>query len=240
MPLALLCVASAVWSPSAAAEPGTGPHGSVDQTFTTTRPSSPTGVNFSATFHAAGDEQGKPPFLRQMVIHPPEGMSYDTSVPDRCTASDAELALRGPAACSPESRLGDGTSEGDLLVPSNDDFIFHEFVHPLHVLNNADEQIVLVESEGYTVVRGRFRSDGAQEWRLPTCFPNVSGTDCADEHVRQLSTETVLPPYTEGADSYATTPPRCPRAGHWRTRVELTWSDGSFDDIVTTQPCSKK
>jgi hypothetical protein len=90
-----------------------------------------------------------------------------------------------------------------LLIPSNDDFIFHEFVHPLHVLNNADEQIVLIESEGYTVVRGRFRSDGALDWQLPTCFPNVSGTDCADDHVRQLSTESVLPPYTEGAESYA-------------------------------------
>jgi hypothetical protein len=174
-------------------------------------------------------------------------MSYDTSVPDQCTASDVELRLRGPNACPQGSLIGDGTTTGVFMVPVadnlSDQFVFHEFWHPLHIFNNANEQIVLVESEGYTVVRGRFRADGAIDYELPTCFP-YPPTGCADDYIIQLTNSTVIPPYTEqsaeGVRSYATTPAECPRDGLWRTTVELTWSDGSFDSLVTTQPCSTK
>jgi hypothetical protein len=239
-----LCVAGALMAGGAAAEPGTGPHGTVDQSFTTTRPGSPTGLGFSNSWHAAGDPQGKPPFLRRMVIHPPTGMQYDTTVPDLCTASDFELAMRGPAACPPGSKIGDGTTKGEVLAPGADDVVLDPYTHPLHILNNLNEQIVLVESEGYTVVRGKFRPDGALEFNQPTCFPSPPGQDCLDDHVRQLSTTTFVPEYTETAGgvlrSYAVTPSACPRSGHWSTTVELTWSNGSVDSVVTTQPCSRK
>jgi hypothetical protein len=245
--VAVLAALVALWPAATAAEPGTGPRGSVDQSFTTTRPGSPTGASFHSSFHAADDEQGNPPYLKRMVVHPPAGMRYDTGVPDQCTASDTELMLRGPNACPQGSLLGSGTTTGVFMFPVadnlSDQFVFHEFWHPLHVFNNANEQIVLIESEGYTVVRGRFRADGAIDYQLPTCFP-YPPTGCVDDYILQLTTATTLPPYTEespeGVRSYATTPPDCPREGFWRTTVELTWSDGSFDSLVTTQPCSSK
>src|SRR5688500_5453411 len=98
-PLLALCVAGALLAGGAAADPGTFPRGTVDLNFTTQQPGSPTGMEFSNSFHAAGDEQGKPPFLRRMVQRPPAGMRFDTTVPDLCTASDFELSMRGPAAC---------------------------------------------------------------------------------------------------------------------------------------------
>jgi hypothetical protein len=240
----LLWAACALWAASAAAEPGSGPRGTVEQSFTTARPGTPTGIGFTSAFHAVGDEQGNPPYLRRMVIHPPPGMRYDTAVPDQCTASDGDLSFRGPAACPPGSRLGDGSTTGELQFPVANGFVLDRYWHRVYVLNGVNEQIVLVESEGFTVVRGKFRPDGAIDWDLPTCFPTVPGSDCIDEHVVQLTTSTMLPPYTESSEgrvrSYATTPPDCPDTGFWRTTVELTWSDGSFDEVITTQPCTQR
>jgi hypothetical protein len=240
----LLGAVCAVCTPYAGAEPGSGPRGTVDQSFTTARPDTPTGVDFSSAFHAAGDEQGNPPYLRRMVIYPPPGMRYDTTVPDQCTVSDGDLSFRGPAACPPGSRLGEGSTTGELQFPVANGFVLDRYWHRVYVLNGVEEQIVLVESEGFTVVRGKFRPDGAIDWDLPTCFPTVPGADCVDEHLVQLTTATMLPPYTESSDgrvqSYATTPRDCPDTGVWQTSVELTWSDGSVDDVVTTQPCTQR
>jgi hypothetical protein len=237
----LLWALSALWAAGAAAQPGTGPRETVDQRFTTTRPNSPTGVRFTGSYHAAGDEHGNPPYMWRMVFYPPRGMRYDTRVPQRCSASDVELQVMGPAACPPDSRLGGGTTEGLFMVPFADDFVFHRYKHPVDVLNNTNEQIVLIESEGFTVVRGRIRSDGSIAFKPPTCFPTVPVGNCVDDYIIQLKTSTMLPPYTRTSSgrvrSYATTPPQCPIRGYWRTTVRFWWSDGSADSVVTKQPC---
>jgi hypothetical protein len=116
-----ICAAAAallVFAAPAAAEPASGPHETIDQNFTASTPATPTGLGWSSTYHAAGDAGAPPPPMKKMVFYPPAGFHYDTSVPGRCTASDAELSLRGPAACPADSRLGDGTTEGLFLVSS--------------------------------------------------------------------------------------------------------------------------
>ena len=92
--------------------------------------------------------------MRRMVVYPPRGMRYDTSVPERCSASDTELRVLGPDACPAGSRLGDGTVEGLIMEPFAHDFVFDHFKHPAAMFNNANQQIILIKSEGYTVVRG--------------------------------------------------------------------------------------
>jgi hypothetical protein len=237
----LVWVLSALWAAGAAAEPGSGPHATVDQTFTTTRPDSPTGIGFTGRYHAAGDEDSYPPFMRRMVFTPPPGMRYDTSVPKRCSASDFELSMNGPAACPEGSRLGGGTTEGVFFAPLADSVVIDRYTHNVDVMNNTKEQIILIEAEGYAVVRGHFRRDGSIRFNLPTCFPTPP-TGCVDDHVLQLGTSTFLPPYTKTSDgnvrSYATTPPTCPASGHWTTTVSFWWSDGSVENVATTQPCS--
>jgi hypothetical protein len=212
------------------------PRGTVDWNFSTGQPGAPAGIAFSGVFHAAGDPKGDPPYLRRMVQNPPAGMRIDTTVPDQCTASDAELAVRGPDAC-PGSRLGGGTVEGVIYEPFRHDFVFDHFQHPLDVLNGANEQILLVHSEGYTVVRGQVRPDGSLDFDIPSCFPKPPAGGCLDDYVLELKSSTVLPPFTRGGRSYMTTPPACPPTGAWASTVRLWWSDGSADSVATRQPC---
>jgi hypothetical protein len=237
----LLCALSALWASGAAAAPGSGPRETVDQRFTTMRPSSPTGVGFSASYHAAGDVNGNPPYMRRMIFYPPRGMTYDTAVPERCTATDVELAGRGPAACPAGSRLGGGTVEGLFWEPIAHAFLVDHYKHNLYVLNNTNEQILLVESEGFTVVRGRVRPDGSIEFVTPTCFPRPPAADCLDDYILQLKTSSMLARYkkTSGGRvrSYATTPAKCPARRYWRMTVRFWWADGSVDSVVTKQPC---
>jgi hypothetical protein len=237
----VICALSALWAAAAAAQPGTGPRETVDQSFTTTRPSSPTGVSYTGGYHAAGNPKGNPPYMRRMVFYPPRGMRYDTSVPERCSASDLELEVRGPAACPAGSRLGGGTVEGLFYEPIGHAFVFDHYKHTVDVMNNANEQIVLVKSEGFTVVRGRNRPDGSIEYTPPTCFPAPPTGKCADDYVLQLRSSTFLPPYktTSGGRlrSYATTPAKCPAQGYWRTTIRFWWADGSVDTVATQQPC---
>lgn len=240
--LPLLIAVLVLWAGGAVAQPGSGPHETVDQHFTAHRPSSPTGTRFSARYHAAGDERGRPPFLRRLVVHPPRGMRFDTGVPKRCTASDAELQVQGPAACPPASRVGRGSAEGLFLFPGSDE-VFHHFRHRTYLLNNRNEQILLVESEGFTVVRGRIRRDGTTVFEPPTCFPAPPKGACADNYIVQLETTTIVKPYTKRSGgrlrSYATTPPRCPARGYWLTTARFGWSDGSGDRVATRQTCAR-
>jgi hypothetical protein len=239
--LAIVVGLSALSAPGAAAEPASGPHETVDQTFTATAPGTPTGLGYSGTYHAAGDPDGNPPFMRRMTFHPPSGMHFDTSAPERCTASDAELQLRGPDACPPGSRLGGGTADGIVFVPFTGGELDH-YHHNVYVLNNTNEQILLVEAEGYSVTRGQVHPHGSVEFNAPTCFPTPPTGQCADDHVLQLGSSTTIPVYTRSVDgvdrSYATTPATCPASGRWESTIEFWWDDGSVDNVVTGQPCS--
>ena len=69
------------------------------------------------------------------------------------------------------------------------------FKHDLFVLNSADGQILLVKSEGYTVLHGHLRPDGSMDFAPPTCFPSPP-TGCADDYVLQTKTATSIPAYT--------------------------------------------
>jgi hypothetical protein len=237
----LIAVISALGAAGAPAQPGDGPRENVDQRFTTTRPGTPTGLRFTASYHAAGESDGPPPVMKRMVVYPPPGLRYDTSVPARCTASDAALQLLGPDACPPGSQLGTGTVEGLLLVPFAHNVVFDHFKHDTYLMNGVNEQIVLIKSEGFSVVRGKIRRDGAMVWNLPACFPRPPGGECADDHILQLKTTSRIAPYTKTSGgrvrSYAITPSTCPQRGYWRTTVRYWWANGSVDRVPTRQPC---
>jgi hypothetical protein len=235
--LALSSLACVLAAPAAVAEPASGPREDIDQNFTTTTPATPTGTDWSGSYHAAGDPNGNPPYMRKMVFHPPSGFRYDTSVPDKCTAGDAELSLRGPDACPPGSRLGGGTTDGIFYVPFTNGEL-DRYHHSVYILNNTNEQIMLVESEGFTVVRGHMQPDGSVEFAGPTCFPPSPTGQCAKDYVLQTKSVTSMPVYTDSRGSYATTPPECPASGHWESTVEFFWADGSQDSVVSNQPCS--
>ncbi len=245
--LTAMLLGQMIWSSSAlsatgaAAQAVSGPRETVDQSFTTTRPNSPTGLSYSGTYHAAGDENGDPPYLKRMIVYPPPGMRYDASVPDQCGAPDPQLELMGAAACPAGSRLGGGSINGSILDPVLHTFT-SDFEYSFDVLNNANEQLILVNSgQGRTVVHVRIRPDGAFDALMPTCFPWVETAGCADNFILVRKDMSSLPRYTRTIGgrlrSYATTPPKCPTRGYWQTRMEIYWSDGSVDSVESPQPC---
>jgi hypothetical protein len=228
-----LMVAAAGACPAhAVAEPVSGPHGTIEQTNTSSEPNTPTGTSYTGTYHAAGDPNADPPYMRGMTFYPPEGTRYETSVPERCTATDAEISLRGPAACPAGSHLGAGTTTGKFMGSVNE--------LPIDMFNNTDEVIMVVGSPGvFTVSRGKIAPDQSVTFESPTCFPSINVARCPVDDALQLSSTMTMPPYVRGGRGYLTTPPTCPAVGYWETPVYFWWADGSDETMVTRQPCTQ-
>jgi hypothetical protein len=224
--LAWLCA----WPAAAGAEPVDFAHGRVDHRYTTTLPGAPTGFSFTGTYHAANEPSGDPPYMRKMVFYPPAGMRYDTSVPERCTATDLQLQIQGPSACPADSRLGGGTARGK--------FMGSESTLEVDLFNNAGEQVMLARSPIVaTVSRGRIGPDGTVEYATPTCYPAI--VTCPGDNALQIGSSVSTPAYTRGGRSYTTTPPKCPKAGFWRSPIRFWWADGAEETVVTKQPCTR-
>jgi hypothetical protein len=236
--LILIVALAATWPAAATARPASGPHETLDQRFTTKRTNKPTGFSFTGRYHAAGDPNGRPPYMRRMIAYNPRGLRRDTSVPELCTASDLELAVRGADACPAGSRLGGGTTVTSFLGGPPQEI-------PVDLLNNTNEQIILARSPFLaTVARGRIHPDGSVEFASPTCFPSLQPLPCPVDTVLQLRSTVAAPRYTRRSGgrtrTYLRTPRTCPARGYWRTRFQLFWEDGSVDTVVTRQPCRRR
>jgi hypothetical protein len=222
---------------TASAGVATGPRERVDHRFTTTKPGSPTGSHFDATYHAAGNADAHPPYMRKMVFYTPPGLRYDTSVPERCTASDLQLAAFGAAACPEGSKLGSGTTDTAFMGgPSTSS--------GLDLFNNENEQIILARSPFITtIVRGRIHPDQSVEFASPTCYPSVPGVQCPVDNVLQLRSSMRSASYTRTVDgvrrSWITTPPKCPKSKRWRASIRWWWADGTEDTVAIEYPCKR-
>ena len=229
--------ASALVATPAAAEPVSWSHGTLDARWTATQPNTASGSSYDATYHAAGDPSSPPPYMRRMIFYNPHGARYDTSVPDRCTASDAELAVRGAEACPPGSRLGGG----ETTVAFGGRF---PATTRLDLVNNTNEQIIVARSPLVaTVARGRIRPDGSIEFASPTCWPTVGDAPCPADTVLQVRSSMRVPAYARTIDgverSYLTTPPKCPGTGYWDGPVWFSWADGSEQTVVSRTACTQ-
>lgn len=233
--LMFLLASAVAWPTLALADPVSGPHETVDSQFTTTLPSTPTGSHFTGSYHAAGNPSGDPPYMRRMLFYNPAGLRIDTSVPDRCTASDLALATMGASACPAGSRIGGGTATAL--------FMGQKTTLAADVLNNEDEQIIIVRSPFVaSVSRGRINPDGSIGFASPTCFPALPQPACPDD-VLQLGSDISMPTFTRTIGgvvrSYLTTPPECPASGDWETPIRFWWADGSGETVITRQPCAR-
>jgi hypothetical protein len=223
---------------AARATPVSGPREAVDEQFTTMKPGSPTGFRFTGTYHAAGNPHGAPPYMRRMIGYSPAGNGYDTSVPAICSAGDSQLAIEGPSACPPGSRIGGGTTDSEFMG-------MFESRLEIDVFNNTDQQIFLTRSPFLTAVsRGQIRPDGSIEFDSPTCFPSSPLiSHCPSDNALQLRSHIVVPPYTRVVHgvrrSYLTTASYCPCWGYWRTPIRFWWADGGVDTVLTRQPCQR-
>lgn len=235
--VALSSVMLAVLPAVAAATPVSFPHGTLDYQFTTTHTNAPAGWTFKGDYHAAGDTNADPPYMRSMTFHNPVGYRVDTSVPERCTASDAQLALFGPSACPPGSQIAAGTATGKFQGQTT--------TLDVSVFNNTGEQVMVGQSPLVaTVVHGVIGPDASVTYASPTCYPAIPSVPCAVDDVLQLgsavSGEAITRTVNGVVVSYATTPPTCPKVGYWQTPISFIWADGTQDAGVTRQSCTRR
>jgi hypothetical protein len=218
----------------AAATPVSFPHGTLDYQFTTIHESSPTGWSYKGDYHAANSASADPPYMRSMTFHNPEGFAFDSSVPERCSASDAQIALFGPSACPPGSKIAAGTARGKSFGQTT--------TLAVTVFNNTGEQILVAETPFITQIsRGTIGPDQSVHYASPTCYPAAPGASCPFDNALQLGSDVKGPAYTRTVDgavrSYMTTPPSCPVSGHWDTPIDFVWADGTEDTVVAQQAC---
>lgn len=228
--LLALALALLAASPSAA-DPVAFRHGTVDNRWTTTAPGAPTGFTYVGRYHAADDPAADPPYMRSMTSYAGPGLRYDTSVPERCTAGDLQLALQGPAACPAGSRLGSGKADGKFMGSAS--------TLDLDLFNDTDEVVMVARTPFLaTISRGRIQPDNSVEWSTPTCYPSITLAGCPVDSALQVGSNVHVPPYVRGGRSYMTTPPSCPPSGEWQQPIRFWWADGTSDLVTSRHPCT--
>jgi hypothetical protein len=202
-------------------------------TLTQKHPDAGASEHFVFDYQSPDDPSAKPPAVRQVVTMLPRGAHYDTSVPEQCTASDAELMAQGGAACPHGSAIGGGVVTVDTGFPGDERYITAD----VEFFNNADEFIYVNTVRGTdarTLIRAEVEHDRTitDAGMLPGAPPDGGSIDTVDVHIDNVS---------YGGRNYITTPHVCRgRRGdrHWTTRVAFTYADGVTQTVPTHTPCS--
>ena len=185
------------------------------------------------------DPNAKPPAVSRVVTVLPLGAHYDASVPESCTASDAELMSLGAAACPPGSAIGGGVVTVDTGLPGPARMVTADVEFFNNATDPAGEFIYLNTVRG-TGARTVIRADVTRRrtitvpGMLPGTPPDGGAIDTVDITVDAVSRK------VDGKSrSYITTPPRCPRRGSWPTRVLFTYPDGVTQKVRDRTPCKR-
>jgi len=198
------------------------------------KPHGPVSFRQRVTF-APREGQAKPPALRRVVLEFPRGFRFDTSVPDRCEASDEQLMVEGAGACPEASLVGAGTADGlSGSGPPADPARLQ-----VRIFNDGDGVIFLLTFTGTNqtaaVARGRF--DGRT---LATELPAVPGAPPDGESVLTRLDVRVFEISSgsgSGRRAYAMTPGRCPIRGGWTFRTTFSFADGTTESHQSNVGC---
>lgn len=186
--------------------------------FTTRDPGHSTGLRLKIDYVNPQDEDAKPPAVRKLVEKLARGARFDTSVPDLCTASDAELMAEGASACPAGSRVGSAVITFDTGFPGPARFVVVDVV----LLNNTDELIFLAKPRG-TGSRVVSRSSVGRR-TITGSVPTLPGTPPDGAAITEAEAE--LDSIKKDGRSYIRTPRECPRDGRWTHRIFFTYHDG--------------
>lgn len=209
-------------------------------TLTEERPGRSTGEHFVFDYVNPDDPAAKPPAVEKVTTVLPRRARFDVSVPESCTASDAEFAFAGGAACPPGSAIGGGVVTVDTGFPGPGRIVTAD----IEFFNNAtdpDGEFIYLNTVRGTDLRTIIRADVTKTGTvteapfLPGTPPDGGAIDTVDVSVANVSR------VVEGERrNYVTTPPRCPKRRHWKTRVEFTYPDGVTETVATKTPCKRK
>jgi hypothetical protein len=224
-------IAAALAGPAAAAERQTS-----RLLFTTAQRGASSGLGLDIDYLDAGAGNGKPHAVQTVITRLAPGARIDTSVPERCTATDPELVLLGAAACPPGSRIGGGTTDVDFgagagpvprIVENDVTFI------------NADGQLILLTETtnvpggpARTVTRGVV---AGRETRFEIApFP---GAPPPEPFLAVDEVHVDIAAVSRNGRHYITTPRTCPRSGAWTNEVSFTYRDGITQTVRNQAPC---
>lgn len=230
--VALACALGAVAPAAAGAQSGV--RQSSELLFDQEQPGVPTGLTLSIDYVNPDDPSAKPPAVRTVVEELAAGAQIDTSVPDLCTANDAQLTAQGADACPDDSRVGSGFVRVDTGFPEPGRFIDADVVF----LNNTDELILVSTARGSgarvitrAAVQGRQIVTNLAA--LPGTPPDGGAIDVVDFRLEAISRE------IDGSSrGYITTPPDCPPDGVWTNSISFTYSDGVTQLVDSQSPCA--
>src|SRR5919106_267625 len=203
----LACVLPAALAVGAAAQNGS--RQSAALRFVEQRPGVPSAVTFDIDYVNPDDPSAKPPAVRKVVSDFAEGTHINTSVPEQCTATDAQLMLQGATACPAGSKVGGGFVRIDTGFAGDARFLNEDVT----LLNNEDEVIFLfTDRAGGARVVNRAVVEGSRTTTtappLPGTPPDGGAVDVVQLHLDEISRSV-------GGDElgYISTPRECPDSG---------------------------
>lgn len=232
--LTIVCLMVLVSSEVDQASGQSGVRQSSDFRFSEQRPGVPSGITLDIDYVNPADPGGKPPAVRTVIEALAPGAGIDTSIPEQCGASDAELMLQGAGACPTASRVGTGTIVIDTGLPEPARFLNVDVTF----INNAGELIFLSteRSSGARVVsrspiEGRTIVNSAPT--LPGTLPDGAALDVVHAKLDPISRE--IGGVRRG---YITTPAECPAIGTWTNSIQFTYFDGVSQAVDSGSPCA--
>ena len=202
-----------------------------DMEFTTRKPNHSSGLRLKIDYVNPQDEDAKPPAVREVFEKLARGGRFDTSVPERCTASDAELVAEGASACPDGSRVGTSVITFDSGFPGPARFVPVDVV----LLNNTNQLIFLSTPRG---TGARVVSRSSMDKRTLTgSVPTLPGTPPDGAAIDTVEAE--LDSITRDGKSYITTPKECPADGRWVNKMRFTYADGVSQKDKTINRCRR-
>ena len=203
--------------------------------FTEREPGVPSGLDLAIDYVNPADPAAKPPAVRNVVETLAAGSLIDTSIPERCPATDAQLMAQGPEACPQGSRVGSGTVTIDTGIPGPGRFI----VADTTFLNDTGELILVSTERGSganVVTRAEVRSREIETTLvpLPGAPPDGGAIDVVDFRLAKISRD------VGGARrGYINTPADCPDDRDWDNLLQFTYADGVSQTIASPSSCVK-
>jgi hypothetical protein len=199
--------------------------------------------SFTVAIDLAGDTAGNSPPLRSSVLRLPAGLGVE--VPHLRACEPERLRLLGTRGCPPQSRIGVGHALVRALLGSQlleESISLWVFLGPLRNLQPTFEML----AQGYTpfdervVLSGTVRPDSPPYSEdLVLSVPAIATLPLEPEaSIASMSLTIGSSPRAARESNAAIEPSRCPPGG-FPFAAELTYADGSMQNISTTSPCPR-
>jgi hypothetical protein len=243
--VALLCALAP------AAAQATSELASLNASFAPDRLGAPTTITFS--FRLSTSEGTAPPPLTGLDLRMPAGMNYTTTQLGLAICQPAALAAKGPAGCSPNSRLGYGSALVEVPFGTGSGHEIPE-VQALSGPSPNGNLVVLFYANGLYPVAAQLTFSGEVlpdsghfGSQLQTTVPPVASVPGGPDVSIVSVTSTIGPShltYYKHVHGHlvafrprgVSVPERCPRGG-FPFAAEFTFQDGGRTSASTAVPC---